>query len=277
MKSFLLFALSVLSFHSYSQSFLIMDNGITITTDNHGGAYDFGHYAFPQKVTLKGGRFYVEDGNVLATVYDNGLLFKKYEVIPEDIKGKGNNYFISGEKVYGIDNQGVLKITEDSKFKRARIFGGNFFISQPRPLFSELEFYMMDQSGAPVKIETGEMDLKEIIDVGGNYFMNRSGDLYTLSESGVIALKNEFRIGMLARKGSNFFIDSSNYLFTVDQNGELHMPAIPLDLDVSSILKTGSNYFIDMEGRFYVVDDNGNVVEKIMPDHDFRMAKIVSF
>lgn len=276
MKSFLFFALSVLSFNSYSQSFLIMDNGITITTDNKGGAYDFGHYAFPQKVTLKGGRFYVEDGAVLATVDENGLLFKKYEVIPEDIKGKGNNYFISGEKVYGIDNHGVLKITEDSFFKRARIFGGNFFISQPRPLLSELEFYMINQEGLPVKIETGDMNLKEIVDVGGNYFMNRNGDLFTLSSDGVISLKTEFRVGMLAKKGGNFFVDSSNFLFTIDQSGGLHMPAIPLGLDVTNILKVGENYFIDMEGRFYVVDKDGNIFERLMPDHDFRMAKVIS-
>lgn len=275
MKYLAFFAFSVFSLSSYSQSFLIMDNGITITTDNKGVAYDFGHYAFPQKVTLKGGRFYVEDNSVLATIDDNGLLFKKYEAIPKDIKGKGNNYFISDEKVYGIDSRGVLKVSEDGSFKKAKIFGGNFFITQTG-LFPELNMYVVNLEGTPVKVETGEINLKEIVEVGGSYFMNRNGELYTISGNGLLTLQDDFRIGMLAKKGGNFFVDSSNYLFTIDQNGGLHMPSIPLDLDVSNILKAGTNYFIDMEGRFYVVDKDGNIFERVMPDHDFRMAKVIS-
>ena len=77
MKSFLLATLATLSLNAFSQSYIIMDNGITVTTDTSGFAYDFGHYAFPQKVTLKGGQYFVEEGGILATIDENGLLFRK--------------------------------------------------------------------------------------------------------------------------------------------------------------------------------------------------------
>lgn len=276
MKYLLLFAFSLISFSSYSQSFLIMDNGITITTDTLGASFDFGHYAFPQKVTLRGGRFYVEDDAVLATIDDNGLLFKKYEVIPEKIDGKGHNYFISGTKVYGINSQGVLKISENDDFKKARDFGGNFFVVQAKFLRSDLEMYVVNPAAEVIKVDTGTLDLRDVVDFGGNYFMTNQGSIYTVSRDGVIALKESFRVGVFSKKGGNFFVDSSGYLFTIDENGELLMPALPIDLDIASIYKLGSNYFIDMEGRFYVVDKMGNIFEKQMPDHDFRLAKVIS-
>ena len=38
-------------FRHFSQSYLVLENGITITIDKAGYAYDFGHYTATNKVT----------------------------------------------------------------------------------------------------------------------------------------------------------------------------------------------------------------------------------
>lgn len=276
MKRFWLAALATLSFNAFSQSYIIMDNGITITTDNSGYVYDFGHYAFPQKVTLKGGQYFVEEGTILATIDENGLFFRKYEMIPEKIKGKGINYFLSEEgALYSIDKKGYVKVTENELFKRAMNFGGNYFtVSDPST--QALDLYVVDGAGVATKADASSLKVKDIIAFGGSYIMNNRGVVFTIASNGVVAAQDDVRVGIITKKGGNFFTDSSGYLYTVSEQGTLKMPALPLALRVSSIHKLGSNYFIDLSGKLFVVDKEGNIFERFMRDHDFKNAKVIS-
>ena len=279
MKSLLLATLATLSLNAFSQSYLIMDNGITITTDSSGYSYDFGHYAFPQKVTLKGGQYFVEEGGILATIDEKGLLFRKYELIPEKIKGKGINYFLSEEGfMYTIDSKGFVKVTENALYQKAVNFGGTYFTvaaSEEDPTLIDL--YVVTSEGLVQKAEVPSLKVKDIISFGGNYFMNNRGIVYTVAADGMVNPRDEMRVGIINKKGGNFFVDSSGYFFTVSAvTGELQMPALPVNLRVSSILKMGSNYFLDQSGKLYVVDKHGQVFERVMRDHDFRNARIIS-
>lgn len=277
MKKLILALLTTLSFSAFSQSYIVMDNGIVITTDTNGFSYDFGHYAFPQKVTLKGGQYFVEEGGILATIDEGGLLFRKYELIPEKIKGKGMNYFISDEGfIYTIDKKGYVKVTESEVYKNAVNFGGNYFTVALDAEKTMMELYVVTGDGLVVKAENPALKIKDIISFGGTYFMNNRGVVFTVAQNGTVAAKDELRVGILTKKGGNYFTDSSNYFFTVAANGDLIMPGLPMNLKVSSILKLGSNYFIDQTGKFFTVDKNGQVFEKVMRDHDFRLAKIIS-
>ena len=277
MKSLLLATLATLSLNAFSQSYLIMDNGITITTDNSGYAYDFGHYAFPQKVILKGGQYFVEEGGILATIDENGLLFRKYELIPEKIKGKGINYFLSEEGfMYTIDRKGYVKVTENAAYQNAQNFGGTYFTATPAENTGLIDLYTVNTEGIVQKIDIPTFKAKEIIAHGGNYFMNNRGVVHTVSSDGSVIPRDDMRVGILTKKGGNYFVDSSGYFFTVSESGELHMPALPVNLRVNTILKTGSNYFLDQAGRLYVVDKQGQVFERPMADHDFRTARIIS-
>lgn len=277
MKKIILAALATLSLNAFSQSYIIMENGITLTIDNSGFAYDFGHYAFPQKVILKGGQYFVEEGGILATIDENGLLFRKYELIPEKILGKGINYFLSSEGfLYGIDKKGFVKVTESELYKSAVNFGGNYFTVAKNPEKTELDIYVITADGAAVKAEVPSLKVKDIISFGGTYFMTNRGIVFTVAADGTITPKDDMRVGVLNKKGGNFFTDSSGYFYTVSEKGDLVMPALPITLRVSAILKLGSNYFIDQSGKFFVVDKNGNVFERIMRDHDFRLAKVIS-
>lgn len=277
MKRLLLLALATLSINAFAQSYIIMENGITITTDMSGYSYDFGHYAFPQKILLKGGQFFVEEGGILATVDERGLFFRKYELIPEKIKGKGLNYFLSEEgAMYTINRAGYVTLTENELYKKAVNFGGNYFTVDVDPEKKMLDLMVVDKDGVVTRPEVPSLKVNDIISFGGNYFMTNRGIVFSVTETGQVIPHDDMRIGVLVKKGGNFFVDSSGYMYTVAQDGTLKMPALPISLRVSSIHKLGSNYFIDLTGKLYVVDRNGNVFERVMRDHDFKNAKVIS-
>lgn len=277
MKSLLLATLATLSLNAFSQSYLIMENGIVVTTDKQGFAYDFGHYAFPSKVTLKGGQYFVEEGNILATIDENGFLFRKYELIPEKIKGKGINYFISEEGfIYTIDKRGYVTVTESELYQNAVNFGGNYFTVATDLEKTQLELYVVTTEGEVRKPEVPDLKVKDIVAYGGTYFMTNRGIVYTVAADGTVSSKNNMRVGIIQKRGGNFFIDSAGFFFTVSESGDLILPALPVSMKINTVQRTGTNYFIDQSGKFFVIDKHGNVFERIMRDHDFRMAKIIS-
>ncbi len=276
MKFFAAAVLATLSFAAAAQSYIIMENGIVVTTDTTGLTYDFGHFAYPQKITLKGGQYFVEDGTVLATVDETGLLFRKYELIPEKILGKGLNYFLSSEGVaYAIDRKGTLKITQAEVFRGAVNFGGTFFTVARGQEPMALDLYVVTSDGAIRKTEL-EFKEREIVAFGGTYFMTNRGALYTVGLDGTVNHETATRIGILQRRGGNYFVDSAGLLYTVAESGKLVLPALPVSLRPTTVHRFGSNYFIDQAGRLFVVDRMGSIFEKSMRDHDFRQAKIIS-
>jgi hypothetical protein len=277
LKKIIFLALMTLSLSSYSQSYLILDNGIVITEDKAGYMYDFGHYAFPQKITLKGGRYFVEENAIIATVDDNGLLYRKYEVIPEKVIGKGVNYFLGSEgELYTVNRSGVVKINQYPELKLASIFGGNFFAVPQTNETNILDLYVINQDGERIKTSNNYFKSTEIVVVGGSYFMTNRGIAYTVSYDGVVTGWPQLRVGLIAKKGGNYFTDSSGTIFTIAEDGTLKVPVIPVGLKVSLITKLGSNYFIDINGRLFSVDENGEIFERSLLDQDLRYARILS-
>lgn len=276
MKNLLLLVIATLSLNAFSQSYVVMDNGITLTTDTSGFAYDFGHYAFPQKIILKGGQYFVEEGGILATIDENGLLYRKYELIPEKIKGKGINYFMSDEGfLYTIDKKGFVKVTESESYKNAVNFGGNYFtvMNADKTL---VELFVVTGEGLVVKPEIESLKMKDVVSFGGTYIMNNRGVVFTIASNGTVTAKDEVRVGVIAKKGGNYFTDSSGLFFTVSEAGDLLMPTLPVNMKIPTVQRLGSNYFIDQSGKFFLVDKNGQVYERVFRDHDFRLAKVIS-
>ena len=277
MKFFFAALLATLSLSTFAQSYLIMDNGITITIDQGGFAYDFGNYAFPQKITLKGGQYYVEDNNIIATIDQNGALFRKYELMPTKIIGGGTNYFLSDTgELYTIDAQGSVNLVVDEKFKTANAFGGNFFTVMVDPEKKIMDLYTVNSAGKAVKAELGAFRMKDVVSIGGTYFMSNRGVVYTVSNEGIVTPWPSMRVGVLQKKGANFFTDSSGMIYTVTQSGTLIIPALPVNFKLNAVTKLGSNYMLDLSGRLFTVDKDGNIFERIMRDHDFRNARVLS-
>ncbi len=277
MKKFMLAILATVSLSAVAQSYIIMDNGITVTIDKAGFAYDVGNYAFPQKITMKGGQFFVEENTVLATVDERGTLYRKYEQMPEKILGRGMNYFISDKgELYTIDSQGGVTMTTDEKLKTANFFGGNYFTVVTDADKKEMDLYTVTATGAVNKAELSNFKMKDVAAYGGTYFMSNRGVVYTISQDGSVIPWPSMRVGVLQKRGGNYFIDSSGSVFTVGMDGTLHLPGIPMNLKLASITKLGSNYFLDLSGRLFVIDHEGNIFERVMKDHDFRNARVIS-
>lgn len=275
MKNLLLVTLAALSFNAFSQSYMILENGVTLTSDKLGFVYDFGNYAVPQKVTLKGGSYFVEDGGVLATIDNQGNLYRKYEAIPAQLKGKGLNYFLGANgDLFIIDVNGFVQLKNDPKFMKAATFGGTYFTVVTDDVQKLVEVYTVTADGNYVK---SDMTFKasDIVAYGGNYFMTNRGVIHTISAEGAIIPNPGARVGVLVKKGGNYFVDSSGAIFTVSQDGTLNYPAIPATLFVNSISKMGNNYFMDRESRLFTIDEKGQIAERTL-GHDLKTARVIS-
>ena len=271
MKKFIFAILASVSMTAFSQSYFVLENGITLTVDPNGYVYDFGHYTPVNRVTVKGGQYLVEDTNVLVTVDDRGVLFRKYEMLPKQVIGKGLNYFIGDNGAfYAIDNLGFVILTQDDpKIKTATKFGGNFFTTDTDEIFT------VTSAGQYSAVRVEGLKPSDIITFGGNYFMTNRGVLYTVSNDGKVFDKRSDRVGIIVKKGGNYFVDSTGILYTVSQDGSLKLPALPISLRVAAISKLGANYFMDGSGKLFTVDRDGNIFERWV-DYDIKLTKIIS-
>jgi hypothetical protein len=277
MKSIFCSILIMFSLNVLGQSYLIMDNGVILTTDRSGFVYDLGHYAYPQDVTLRGGQFFVEAGHVLVTVDEQGLLHRKYEALPAKPKGRGMNYLLSSEgELFAIDQSGQVHYHQDDSFKYALNFGGNYFTVKTPGESGQLQVVVIKQSGELLKVNAAELGIQDIVSFGGTYFMTNRGILFTVSLDGELGSHQEQRIGVLVKRGGNFFTDSAGAIFTVNIEGAVVLPAVPLDFDARKITRTGSNYFLTATGLLFVVDAAGNIFERKLADHPVGNIRVIS-
>jgi len=276
MKKLLVLSSLAFSLSSFAQSYLILNNGVTLTTDLSGYVYDIGHFVAPYKVTLSGGQFFAEQGK-LVTVDENGYLYRKDEKAPSKINGRGSNYVIDNKgSMLTFDSKGFFyKFDKDSDLKKTKIFGGNFFTVKPDEKKLDTFLYTVNKNGNYFKLNVEGLDPASIIIPGGNFFQTITGAIYTVSSEGNVFSKSEIKTGSVSIAGGNFFVDLKNVIYTVSTDGFLYVPALPANLNVKLISKVGKNYMIDTEGRIFVVDNLGNIYEREVK-HDLREAKVLS-
>lgn len=277
MKKILALGTLLLAFNSYSQSYLILNNGVTLTTDKAAFVYDFGNFILPYKVTLAGGQFFVEEGKLISTD-EKGFLYHKDEKVPSKIKGKGNNYLISENgHLYTFDANGFFyKYDKEAATKKTVGYGGNFFtvkLNDKKPVVS---LYTTNTKGNYFKIDVAGLNPADITVFGGRFFQTNQGDTYTVAKDGFVYPKPEIKTATITKIGGNYFIDTNNSLYTISEDGFLYLPTLPATLKVPTITKLGTNYFIDQDGQLFGVDSNGAVFERAMTAHDLKEAKILS-
>lgn len=277
MKKFLALGSLMLALNGYSQSYLILNNGVTLTTDSSAFVYDFNHFVMPSKVTLSGGQYLAEEEKLIS-IDSKGFLYRKDEKAPKKLKGKGINYLLADNGVlYTFDTNGFFyKFEKDSELKKANNFGGNFFTVKPNDKKPEVDIYAVNSKGNYFKMNVSGLNAADIIVFGGNYFMTKKGVVYTVTKDGFIYSKAEVKTGLIRKAGGNFFIDANNTIYTVSEEGFLFLPTLPTGLKVASITKLGANYFLDQSGKIFGVDKAGNIFEREIKDHDLRNTKILS-
>lgn len=277
MKKLLLAGALLASFNAFSQSYMILSNGITLTVDKKGFIYDFGNFVAPYKVSANGGQFLIEDEK-LSTVDANGFLYQK-DLKLKSIKGKGLNYILGkdSELITIAENGFYYKFDKDKKMtKKISNFGGNFFTSVADEKKNIVELYTVNALGNYYKMDVAGLNPADIKEIGGKYFQDKTGAVYTVSKDGFVFKKADVKINKIVKKGGNFFIDDTNKLYTISDDGLLILPILPFELKVSDINKLGSNYMIDVEGRVFTADSEGNLFERYI-DHDLRNTKVLSF
>lgn len=277
MKKILALGSLMLALNGYSQSYMILGNGVTLTTDKAAFVYDFNHFILPYKVTLTGGQFFAEEGKLIS-IDNMGYLYRKDEKAPTKLKGKGNNYLISDNgSLLTFDVAGFFyKFDKDAATKNAVGFGGNFFTVKPDDKKPLMDLYTLNSKGNYFKTVVDGLNAAEITTLGGTYFQTTKGVVYTISKDGFVYAKADMKIGAIKKIGGNYFVDSNNSIFTVSEEGFLMLPSLPMNLKIASITKLGQNYFMDKDGKMFAVDNTGAIYEREMKNHDIKDAKILS-
>lgn len=261
---------------AFSQSYVILTNGVLLTTDKAGFVYDLVQYVNPYKVRINGGNYLVNDER-LFTVSSEGFYFEK-DLKVKKIRGKGLNYIIdnSGDLIAIAADGSYVKYDESGKeLKKAHRFGGNFFLVLKDKKKNIVDLYSVDNKGAYFKLDVKGLNPADISLLGGNYFM-ANGRLSTVSATGVVTEKSSFYIPAIKQMGGNYFVDSMNRIWSVSDEGILSNPALPLSFKLSNIEKYGSNFMIDTDGIIYTIDSKGIMNARQMQFHDLREAKILS-
>lgn len=277
MKKLLIAGLALMSLNVFSQSYLVLQNGVTLTTDKAGFVYDFAQFVLPYRVSVNGGQFLVENEKLL-TVDEFGFLYRK-DLKVKDVKGTGLNYFINKDgHLFTIDSMGFFyKYDKDGKqLKKATEFGGNFFVVERDKKKKLYDLFTVNSAGNYFNISVEGLNPAEITDFGGNYFVAK-GVLYTVSKDGFVFAKPENNVGKIVKKGGNYFITEDGKLYTVADSGFLILPILPANIVVADVEKLGSNYMVDTEGRIFTVDTFGNMYERDVTAHDLRIMKLSSY
>lgn len=274
MKNIIALGLLFGALSASAQSYLILNNGVMLTTDKAGYVYDFGHFVVTYDVKVNGGNFLVEKKQLI-TVDENGYKYDKDEEV-EKIKGKGLNYLLNKDaKLITVDAKGFYyKYENDDVLKRVEKFGGNYFLAKDEKKKSTL-LYTVNSAGNYFNISLPELNPADITVLGGSYFITSNGTTFTVSKDGFV-FKKDLKVVAPKKLGGNFVIDSTGKLFTVSEDGVLANPVIPATLNLNNVAKLGANYMLDNDGKLFVVDKNGNVFERSVNSHDLRNVKIIS-
>jgi hypothetical protein len=278
MKNLVLAGLTLFSVSAFSQSYLVLSNGVTLTTDKAGFVYDFNHFNLPYKIQVNGGQFFVVEER-LVTVDASGYLYKK-DMSLDEVKGKGSNYFINDDNhLVTIDESGFYyKFDKDKNvFKKAKNFGGNFFTVKMDDRNPAVDLYTINSKGNYFKMSVQGLNPAEITVFGGNYFATSRGVVYTVNQDGNVFSKAEVTFGRITRRGGKFMIDAQDKIYTVSQEGFLMLPTLPSTFKIANMVKLGTNYMIDSDGKIFTVDSMGNINERTVADHDVRSARILAF
>lgn len=276
MFNLIILGLSLLSLSAFSQSYVILQNGVTLTTDKAGFVYDFNNFILPYKVNVNGTQYLVED-DMLATIDENGFFYRK-DLNTKKIRGKGGNYLLTYDyELVTVDSKGFYyKYDSESYlvFRKIQKFGGSYFTAEASK--KQVDLYTVNSKGNYFKLAVEGLNPANIEILGGTYF-TADGVLYTVSKDGFVFSKaTEVSKPQFKRLGGNYFVDTSDRIYTISEEGLLIFPSLPANFKLSKITKIGTNYLIDSEGRIFVVDKNGNLFDRGVTSHNLRNAKVLS-
>lgn len=263
----------------FSQTYMILDNGKTLTTDEKAFIYDFGNFFLPYNIT-PGGRNYFFDKESLVTISKEGYVYTKDEKFNlKKIDHKGSNFFFykNNKELITIDENGYVYVKSAKDFPELKyilVAKGHYFFTRHRNL---LKLYVVNHKGEFIHKNLDNIRDMKFSVLGERYFQLKDKTVYTISSEGFVYEKNNQNTGLqissIVRKGGNYFIDDKGFIFTIDETGALSLPSLPDGFEISKIKTYGSHFMINQDGDIFVVKDDGTIVKPYLPQFDFLSLK----
>jgi hypothetical protein len=277
MKQLIFSALALLSINAFSQTYMVLNNGVILTVDKAGFVYDFGHFILPYNVKSPGGSYLVED-NKLITVSEKGLL-TKLDYKAKDLEVLGGNFYIDDNgTLFTINANGLVFKYKEDDFTRVEKFGGNYFTNYSDRKETDLHLITISNTGLVSNLQVPGLDPKEINHTGGNYFITKKNVLYTVSDAGIVVIQPQIKIGFVKKRAGNFFIDSNGFVYGVTAAGNVVQPTVPSTFNVGQVKQVGMNYMITTDGKIFVMTSEGQIYERSASvRHDMTQVKVTTF
>jgi len=277
MKNALLLILGLLPNLVFSQSLIVMETGKVLTISSEGYHYDNGNFVLPYKIKHLGGNFLIDGRKSLNTVDENGIYYKLGDKkLPRLIKHTAENYFISKfGRIFTVNKAGNIFRGDKSKvYKKIKIKGGRFFVSETKK--NNFELIVINDDGIILNVKVPFLDPSSIAQVGSNYFVTTTGELFTIDAKGFVYTTKHLGInfsGFIERGGNYLF--NKNRLFTVSATGLL----VEQNSQVIAASKRfmGTNFFITDDQRIHIVDKNGMIKTSDFPFDVSEVSRISKY
>lgn len=275
MKICMILTLLMFSSIAFSQSLIVLKNGKVITVSNDGYHYDNGNFLLPYKIKHMGGNFIIDGRKAIKTVDNNGVFYKfDDQDLPITVGSVGANYFTSKTgRIYTVNKNGNLYRGDREKvFRKIKKKGGNFLVVETKK--NVVELLVVNEDGIILNVKAPFLDPAKIYEVGGNFFTDGAGNLYSLDTKGyVYSVKNlgtKF-LGFM-EKGGNFIIYKKK-LYTISATGLVSEQNTDLINGTPRFL--GTNFFLTDDNMIHIIDTYGNVKTSRFP-FDISDVSLVS-
>ena len=244
-----------------NQSFVFFDNGEVSTTRSYFPLSDEVKLFNVENLFFLEGdikeshaNYFVTKDNELFTIDAHGYVYQKeFYSLDSQIKHFGGNYFITRSgHIHIVKNDGVIinyETMDNHYLSRWKVVCGNYFITKEDKLITiNYKGYYADKTNELVD------DIKDIEVTGTNYFILKSGVVYTVGTEIIAQLDANGNISYTGDGDVVPLLDSTGnkqYFSTVYR----HESEIPSE----SIVRAGGNYFFDIEKNIHTVAANGSL------------------
>ncbi len=220
-----------------------------------------GYFLLPEMIAFKRSNYILDKDNNIFTVDADGYVYQyNYSTeIGSKLKNLGGTFFTTKSKeLHIVKSNGAIEtlkkkdIDFDSSLK---LFGGNFILTRKGTV------YIVDSINGRVMSTNFTIKAKIVKTVGNNFLITEEGQVYSfgIKEDGSVSIKTKYSSNFkrVVRSGGNFFIDGSRRIYTISTAGEIIRVLNPKKDVLPN--KIGTNYFSYANGDFYIVDNYGAI------------------
>jgi hypothetical protein len=246
-----------------AQSFVLQTNGVLLSIDSAAKIYDLNQFVAPTMLLAKGKSWLLDKNQLVTTIDSKGFVYKKTGMKgPKKLKASGGSWFMADNGEMNVVTLDGFFYTYDKEdlFKKGTVekAGGNFLIIKKDNALSLVTIDTVKgftYTATPATLTSLGLNLATVTQIGGNYFVDGAGVIYTVDKNGLIGKKNDMgNFANLKVRGGNYLVDSFGGVRVVLDNGYLLLPNLPKPM--GAVTKSGTTHLWDTEGEFFTVAEN---------------------